>query len=212
LTGRAAEIDQKPKKSIFREYAEAVIIALVLALFIRTFIVQAFKIPSGSMIPTLLIGDHILVNKFIYGVKNPFTGQVLIPVKDVERKDVIVFQYPVNPDQDFIKRVIGLPGDQIKIVDKQVYVNGERFVVDSAVFQNPVIYPADMQPRDNLGPLTVPSDSYFVMGDNRDNSLDSRFWGFVPAANIRGKAFIIYWSWDSNDFAVRWQRIGHLIH
>jgi len=210
LTGSAVATDQKTKKSVFREYAEAIVIALVLALFIRTFIVQAFKIPSGSMIPTLLIGDHILVNKFIYGVKNPFTGQVLIPVKDVERKDVIVFQYPVNPDQDFIKRVIGLPGDRIEIVDKQVYVNGEKFVVKNAIFQNPVIYPAGMQPRDNLGPLTVPPDSYFVMGDNRDNSLDSRFWGVVPAANIKGKAFIIYWSWDSSDFSVRWQRIGHL--
>ena len=109
MSGSTVEREHKPKKSLFREYAEAIIIALVLALFIRTFIVQAFKIPSGSMIPTLLIGDHILVNKFIYGVKNPFTGKVLIPVEDVERKDVIVFEYPVNPDQDFIKRVIGLP-------------------------------------------------------------------------------------------------------
>ena len=212
MQSNATEIDNKQKKSVFREYAEAIIIALVLALFIRTFVVQAFKIPSGSMIPTLLIGDHILVNKFIYGVKNPFTGKVLIPVEDVERKDIIVFQYPVNPDQDFIKRVIGLPGDRIKIVNKNVFVNGEPFVVKNAIFQNPIIFPAGMQPRDNLGPITVPEHSYFVMGDNRDNSHDSRFWGYVPQENVKGKAFIIYWSWDSEDFAVRWKRFGKLIY
>ncbi len=132
------------------------------------------------MIPTLLVGDHILVNKFIYGIRNPFTGKVLIPIEDVHRKDVIVFKYPVNPDQDFIKRVIGLPGDTILIKDKKVYVNGEPFVVKNAIFQNPVILPGQQQPRDNLGPITVPPHSYFVMGDNRDNSYDSRFWGYVP--------------------------------
>lgn len=200
------------QKSVVREYAEAIVIALVLALFIRTFVVQAFKIPSGSMIPTLLVGDHILVNKFIYGIKNPFTGAVVVPVKDIERKDVIVFKYPVNPDQDFIKRVIGLPGDTIVIKNKQVYVNGEPFVVDSAIFQSPLILSGQLQPRDNLGPITVPEHSYFVMGDNRDNSHDSRFWGYVPQENVKGKAFIIYWSWDSDDFAVRWNRFGKLIH
>jgi len=199
-------------KSVVREYAEAIAIALVLALFIRTFVVQAFKIPSGSMIPTLLVGDHILVNKFIYGIRNPFTGKVLIPIEDVHRKDVIVFKYPVNPDQDFIKRVIGLPGDTILIKDKKVYVNGEPFVVKNAIFQNPVILPGQQQPRDNLGPITVPPHSYFVMGDNRDNSYDSRFWGYVPGNNIKGKAIIIYWSWDKENFSVRWNRIGKLLH
>ena len=160
------------QKSVVREYAEAIVIALILALFIRTFVVQAFKIPSGSMIPTLLIGDHILVNKFIYGIKNPFTGTVLIPVKDIERKDVIVFKYPVNPDQDFIKRVIGLPGDTIVIKNKEVYINGNPLVVDSAIYRNPLILSGQLQPRDNLGPITVPEHSYFVMGDNRDNSHD----------------------------------------
>ena len=206
---KGAEVRQK---SIIREYAEAIAIALVLALFIRTFVVQAFKIPSGSMIPTLLIGDHILVNKFIYGIKNPFTGRVLIPVEDIHRKDVIVFKYPVNPDQDFIKRVIGIPGDTIQIKNKEVFVNGEPFVVDSAIFQNSLILSGQLQPRDNLGPITVPAHSYFVMGDNRDNSHDSRFWGYVPDKNIKGKAIIIYWSWDKENFSVRWNRIGKLLH
>ncbi|MEJ2689116.1 MAG: signal peptidase I [Deltaproteobacteria bacterium] len=199
------------QKSVVREYAEAIAIALVLALFIRTFVIQAFKIPSGSMIPTLLVGDHILVNKFIYGIRNPFTGKVLIPIEDVHRKDVIVFEYPVNPDQDFIKRVIGLPGDTILIKNKKVYVNGEPLVVKSAIFQNPLVL-SGQEPRDNLGPITVPPHSYFVMGDNRDNSYDSRFWGYVPANNVKGKAIIIYWSWDSENFSVRWHRIGKLLH
>lgn len=199
------------QKSVVREYAEAIAIALVLALFIRTFIIQAFKIPSGSMIPTLLVGDHILVNKFIYGIRNPFTGKVLIPIEDIHRKDVIVFEYPVNPDQDFIKRVIGLPGDTILIKNKKVYVNGEPLVVKSAIFQNPLVL-SGQQPRDNLGPITVPPHSYFVMGDNRDNSYDSRFWGYVPENNVKGKAIIIYWSWDSENFSVRWHRFGKLLH
>ncbi len=200
------------EKSTFREYAEAIAIALILALFIRTFVVQAFKIPSGSMIPTLLIGDHILVNKFIYGVKNPITGKVWIPVSDVERRDIIVFKYPRNPDQDFIKRVIGLPGDKIEIRDKKVFVNGSLFDVKNAIFTDPRVFPGSMTPRDNLGPFTVPEDSLFVMGDNRDNSHDSRFWKFVRKEAVKGKAFIIYWSWDKENFAVRWRRIGTLLH
>jgi len=211
VTSSIRENGKQQKKSVFREYAEAIIIALALALFIRTFVVQAFKIPSGSMIPTLLVGDHILVNKFIYGIKNPFTGKVIVPVEDIERKDIIVFKYPLNPDQDFIKRVIGLPGDRIEIKNKEVFVNGEPFVVKNAIFQNPVIIPAPLEPRDNLGPLSVPPHSYFVMGDNRDNSHDSRFWGFVPQEAVKGKAFIIYWSWDRENFSVRWDRIGKLV-
>ncbi len=211
MSDAAKEKDIK-QKSIVREYVEAIGIALVLALFIRTFVIQAFKIPSGSMIPTLLVGDHILVNKFIYGIKNPFTGKVLIPIEDIHRKDIIVFKYPVNPDQDFIKRVIGLPGDTILIKNKKVYVNGEPLVVKNAIFQNPVILSGQQQPRDNLGPITVPPHSYFVMGDNRDNSYDSRFWGYVPEDNVKGEAIIIYWSWDKEDFSVRWNRFGKLLH
>lgn len=202
----------KKNKSTIREYAEAIIVALILALFIRTFVVQAFKIPSGSMIPTLLIGDHILVNKFSYGIKNPFNGTVWIPLGTPERKDVVVFKYPENPSQDFIKRVIGLPGDRIEIRDKEVYVNGEKFVVDNAVHRDSRIYPGPNPPRDNYGPVTVPPQSLFVMGDNRDNSHDSRFWGFVDFKEVKGKAFMLYWSWNKDEFSVRWQRIGDLIH
>lgn len=195
-----------------REYAEAIIIALVLALFIRSFVVQAFKIPSGSMEPTLLIGDHLLVNKFLYGIKNPITSETWVPVKTPERGDIIVFKYPVNPKQDFIKRVIGIEGDTIQIIDKELYVNNQPFVVSSAVHLDPNIIPGDFNPRDNFGPVTVPKNSLFVMGDNRDNSHDSRFWKFVKLKNVKGKAFILYWSWDKEKFSVRLNRLFHLIH
>jgi signal peptidase I len=203
---------QPKRKSTLREYAEAIIIALLLALFIRTFVVQAFKIPSGSMLDTLLIGDHILVNKFIYGVKNPLNGETWIPLKKPERKDIVVFKYPLNPGQDYIKRVIGVEGDRIEVKDKKVYLNGEALNENYTVFSDSKILPANLQPRDNMGPLTVPPDSLFVMGDNRDNSYDSRFWHFVDLKAVKGKAFILYWSWDKENFAVRWSRIGHLVH
>lgn len=199
------------KKSLFREYAEAIAIALLLALFIRGFVVQAFKIPSGSMIPTLLIGDHILVSKFIYGIRNPFTGAVLIPVKEPGRLDVVVFKYPLNPDQDFIKRVIGLPGDTIEVVNKQVRVNGSPIKDDPGINNKNIVLPRDVSTRDNFGPMTVPPHSLFVMGDNRDNSHDSRFWQFVDYKSLKGKAFILYWSWDKEDFGVRWRRVGNII-
>lgn len=201
----------QPKKSIVREYAEAILIALVLALFIRSFVVQAFKIPSGSMEPTLLIGDHLLVNKFIYGIRNPFTGSVWIPVGEPERGDIIVFKYPVNPKQDFIKRVIGVAGDRIRVVNKEVFVNGKPFIVKNAVHLDPNIIPGTVNPRDNFGPVTVPKNSLFVMGDNRDNSYDSRFWKFVKLKAVKGKAFIIYWSWDKDDFSIRFNRFFKLI-
>jgi signal peptidase I len=200
------------RKSTFREYVEAILIALLLALFIRTFVVQAFKIPSGSMLNTLLIGDHILVNKFIYGVKNPLNGNTWIPFKKPGRKDIVVFKYPVNPDQDYIKRVIGVEGDTIEIKDKKVYVNGELQVEDYAIFLDNKVLPANVQSRDNMGPITVPANSLFVMGDNRDNSYDSRFWNFVDLKAVKGKAFILYWSWDKENFSVRMDRIGDLVH
>ncbi|MDH5298152.1 MAG: signal peptidase I [Desulfobulbaceae bacterium] len=206
------EQSSPPQKSVFREYAEAIIIALLLALFIRTFVVQAFKIPSSSMEPTLLVGDHLLVNKFVYGIKNPLSGETWIPVHEPERRDIIVFKFPLNPSQDFIKRVIGVAGDTIQVVDKKLYVNGEPFVVDRAEFRDSHLFPEEMSPRDNFGPEVVPPGSLFVMGDNRDNSHDSRFWKFVDLRAVKGKAFILYWSWDSDAFGVRWDRIGHLIH
>ncbi len=200
------------KKSVIREYVEAIVVALLLALFIRTFVVQAFKIPSGSMIPTLLIGDHILVNKFGYGIKNPFTGEVWVPLGTPERLDVVVFKYPENPSQDFIKRVIAVAGDRIEIKNKKVFVNNAEITVDNAVHLDRTIYPGTVPPRDNFGPVTVPPHALFVMGDNRDNSHDSRFWGFVDLKAVKGKAFLIYWSWNKEDFSVRWRRIGDIIH
>ena len=200
------------QKSTFREYAEAIIIALVLALFIRTFIVQAFKIPSGSMEPTLLIGDHLLVNKFIYGIKNPFTGATWVPISTPHRRDIIVFKFPLNPSQDFIKRVIGIAGDRIKVVNKEVFVNGKPFKVKEAVHLDPNIIPGSIKPRDNFGPVTVPKNSLFVMGDNRDNSYDSRFWKFVKLKDVQGKAFMLYWSWAKDRFSVRWGRIFKMLH
>ncbi len=203
---------QKDWQAIFWEYAQAILIALVLALIIRTFVVQAFKIPSGSMIRTLLIGDHILVNKFIYGVRNPFNRHEWIKGEVPHRGDVIVFIYPLDRNKDFIKRVIGVPGDTIQIINKKVYVNGKRFKDPPGVqYTDPRILPASVQPRDNFGPVTVPQGHLFVMGDNRDQSYDSRFWGFVPIRDVKGKAFIIYWSWDSQHFRPRMGRIGHLV-
>lgn len=205
----AKDKEKTKQKSVVREYVEAILIALVLALFIRTFVVQAFKIPSGSMIPTLLVGDHILVSKFTYGVKNPFNGSTWISLSEPKPHDIIVFKYPKNPSQDFIKRVIGVAGDRIEIKEKKVYVNGEIFEEPNAVFldeQN------GMRPRDNFGPVTVPPYSLFVMGDNRDNSHDSRFWKFVDLKAVKGKAFMLYWSWDRDEFSVRWNRLGNMIH
>ncbi|MBU4014483.1 MAG: signal peptidase I [Proteobacteria bacterium] len=200
-----------PPKSRLRENVEALILAILLALFIRTFIVQAFKIPSGSMKQTLQIGDHILVNKFIYGVKLPYFNTTIIPYKKPQREDIIVFKFRQEPEKDFIKRTIGVPGDVIEILNKEVYVNKKRMEQDYAVYTDLHIIPKAMQPRDNFGPVTVPEDSIFVMGDNRDHSYDSRFWGFVDMKDVKGKAIIIYWSWDNDNFGVRWGRIGKIL-
>ncbi len=202
---------QSKKKSGLRENIEAVLVAVVLALFIRTFVVQAFKIPSGSMQETLQIGDHILVNKFIYGVKLPFISTTIIPVKNPRRGDIVVFKFPEDPDKDFIKRVIGVAGDVVECRDKQVYVNHKPLNHDHGIHIDPHVIPGEVQPRDNFGPVVVPENSLFVMGDNRDHSYDSRFWGFVKLSAVKGKAFIIYWSWDKENFGVRWNRIGHLL-
>jgi signal peptidase I len=199
------------KKSGLRENIEAILVAIVLALFIRTFVIQAFKIPSGSMKQTLLIGDHILVNKFIYGVKIPFLETTIIPIKNPKRGDIIVFKFPEDPSKDFIKRVIGVAGDVIEVRDKKVYVNHTLLNHDWGIHTDPNIFPAVIQPRDNFGQVVVPEHSLFVMGDNRDQSYDSRFWGFVDLKAVKGKALIIYWSWDKEDFGVRWNRIGRIL-
>ena len=199
------------KKHIVREYAESILIAALLALVIRTFVVQAFKIPSGSMEDTLAIGDHILVNKFIYGSKIPFTDKRVLKLRDPRRGDVIVFEYPEDPSKDFIKRVVGTPGDEIEEINKQVYVNGKLYVNPHEVHKEPEIIPREQNPRDSFGPVKVPANSLFVMGDNRDRSYDSRFWGFVTYDKIKGRAFIKYWSWDKENWSVRWRNIGKLI-
>jgi len=192
------------RKSVLREYAEAIVIAVVLALFIRTFVVQAFKIPSGSMKPTLLVGDHILVNKFIYGIKIPFTDKTIIELGKPKRGDVVVFKYPLDRKKDYIKRVIGLPGDKVELVNKQLFING-RLIDDPHASYS---FYGNLR---NFGPVAVPAQHLFVMGDNRDESSDSRVWGFVPYAYLKGKAFFIYWSWDREDFGVRWSRLGDLV-
>lgn len=235
----------KFKKSALRQNVESLFIAIALALFIRTFIVQPFKIPSGSMIPTLLIGDHLLVSKFIYGTKIPFTDKRILPLSDIKRGDVIVFTYPDyenDPSKrgvDYIKRVIGIPGDSIDVRGRNLYINGQeiplRFLGDfldersglgydkyeENLFgkKHLVIYlkGKDSTEKGSYLPVArVPQGRIFVMGDNRDNSQDSRFWGYVPIENIAGRAFIIHWSWDwdSNGILdkVRWNRILTIIH
>ncbi|MCH7615359.1 MAG: signal peptidase I [Nitrospinae bacterium] len=222
--------DSQTKKSIWREYTEAIIIAMILAFTIRVFFVQAFKIPSGSMIPSLQIGDHILVNKMAYGIQLPqdckfdisfppmtcYSTNLLIEFDNPDRGDVIVFRYPEDEEKDFIKRIVGLPGDTIKIRNKVIYVNGKQLDdQDWTQRIDPGILDGRITPRDNLDPLTVPPDSYFVMGDNRDQSLDSRFWGYVQKHKIKGRAFLVYWSWKGQGSIsewVRWDRIGKIIN
>lgn len=203
-------------KSIAREYIEVLAIAALLALFVRIFVVQAFKIPSGSMEPTLLVGDHILVNKFIYGIRAPIVNNMMIPIRSPKQFDVIVFQYPWNPSVDYIKRIIGLPLQKVQIIDKKIYVNDALLKDPFGYYSDPRIVPG---PRDNYGPVVVPANHYFVMGDNRDNSSDSRFWGFVPSPNLVGEAFVVYWSWRGSGSLtfnpptgfVRWDRFGKLL-
>lgn len=203
-------MSEKKQKSKVREYAETLIIALLIALFVRAFVVQAFKIPSSSMEPTLLIGDHLLVNKFIYGIRIPLTDKKILRFSEPQRGDVIVFKYPKDPSKDYIKRVIGLPGDTVEIRDRQIYINNRLIEDPWGVFNA-----RSLSTGDNHGPKVVPPDSLFVMGDNRNNSLDSRVWGFVPFDDVLGKAFIMYWSWDWGNPSiiskVRWKRIGSLI-
>ena len=211
MDSTVAEQNNKKVKSTFREYAEAIVMALLLALFIRTFVVQAFKIPSGSMIPTLQIGDHILVNKLAYGVRVPLWGHYLVEFKKPQRGDVVVFIFPEDRTKDFIKRVVGLPGDTVEIRGKKVYVNGKAIDDPHAYFEGEGGQ-VGIQIRDDYGPKKVPGNHVFVMGDNRDKSYDSRFWGYVNLDDVKGKAFLIYWSWDGNDRWVRWERLGGVIY
>jgi signal peptidase I len=225
-------------KSTLREYTESIVIAVILALFVRTWVVQAFKIPTGSMENNLLIGDHLLVNKFIFGPTASSIERALLPVRDIRRGDVIVFKYPDEPDRDFIKRVIGLPGETLELRAKKVYIDGQpldepyvHFLETSADAQEITSFDV----RENFRPVRVPEGYYFVMGDNRDNSQDSRYWGFLPRHYVKGRALMIYWSYESGRedyldegagatakrmFSVvahfftktRWERLFHQIH
>jgi signal peptidase I len=224
------------QKTFYKEWIEPFLIAAIIALFIRQFGVEAFKIPSGSMKPTLTIGDHLLVNKFVYGPRVPFTDIRIFTWKEPKRGDIIVFKYPEDETKDFIKRVIGIPGDKIEIKKGILFINdqtvqitetgeyidreqrgGEHYDVKAKTFeeqlgavQHTIQYLRD-QSAYHFGPVLVPKESVFVMGDNRDNSQDSRFWKFVKYNKILGKALIIYWSWDGADRWLRWERIGTLI-
>jgi signal peptidase I len=276
---RARELQRaelaEARKDSFLEILEAIVIALLLALTIRTFVVQAFKIPSGSMIPTLLIGDHILVNKFLYGTRLPFVNDRLLPIRHPRRGDVLVFKFPKDHRTDYIKRLVGQPGDVVEMAGRRVYVNGRLWKDDPGRYEG-AGRPAWAVPGDSIrfGPIYVPrkgdklqvvkgqlrvngrafdlpqarivdegilkdyfsifyggllppgmvmdantttpvervkEDRYFMMGDNRDNSRDGRFWGFVRDSEIRGKAFLIYWSWNGEEHWVRWGRMGDLV-
>lgn len=202
----------KNKKSKTWELVETIITAVVLALLIRAFIIQAFKIPSGSMIPTLLIGDHVLVNKFIYGVKIPFTDNRVLVFKKPGKGDIIVFKFPKDASKDFIKRVMAVEGDKIESRNKVIYINDKPVNEAYSHYSDNNVLPQAINPRDNFGPFTVPEGKYFVMGDNRDQSNDSRYWGYVDFKDVKGKALILYWSWDNSKNWVRFNRIGRLIH
>jgi signal peptidase I len=204
------------KKSVPREYFESLVIAVILALFVRTWVFQAFKIPSGSMEPNLIIGDHLIVNKMSLAPAATAIERAVLPRREIRRGDVIVFKSPEEPDRDLIKRVIGLPGDRLELRRKLMYVNGNRLDESYVQFLEPLANDAPSKPgdlREEYGPVTVPEGQYFMMGDNRDNSQDSRYWGFLPASYVKGRALFIYFSADPNRSivdllgAVRWSRL-----
>jgi signal peptidase I len=201
---------EKSQRTIFQEYSEAFVVAIILAILIRALLVQAFKIPSGSMEPTLLIGDHILVNKLIYGIRIPFTKARWPEFTAPRRGDVIVFVFPEDRTKDFIKRVVAIGGDTVEIRNKKVFINGKEVPDKHAYFRDSNILPAEKSPRDNLGPFKVPEGYLFAMGDNRDFSHDSRFWGFVPVEDVKGEAFLIYYS--AQDLSsIRFGRVFNII-
>ena len=201
-------------KSTLREYFESICVAVILALFVRTFVVQAFKIPTGSMENNLLIGDHLLVNKFVFAPALTAAEEALLPIDPIRRGDIVVFKFPEDPERDFIKRVIGLPGDTIELKQKRVYLNGKRLDEPYVQYLSPPEESSgeDYDVRVRYGPVTVPDDHYFMMGDNRDNSQDSRYWGFMPRSYVKGKALFVYWSFDDGFTSVRWNRLFHQIH
>ena len=209
------------RKSTAREYFESICVAVILALFVRTFVVQAFKIPTGSMENNLLIGDHLLVNKFVFAPTATRLEDMLLPIDPIRRGDVIVFKFPEDPERDFIKRVIGLPGETVALRNKRVLINNKPL---DEPYVHYLVPPGeegegDLDVRVQYGPVTVPQGHYFMMGDNRDNSQDSRYWGFLPKDYVKGKALFVYFSFGDapeglSDAVggVRWSRVFHQIH
>jgi signal peptidase I len=185
------------KRSVAREYFESLVIAVILALFVRTWVFQAFQIPTGSMEKNLLIGDHLIVNKMVFAPTLTGLERAILPDREIRRGDVIVFKYPEQPDRDFVKRVIGLPGDRLELHRKRVYINGQPLDDPWAQYLSPPSTDGPPQvgnKAEEFGPVTVPAGQYFMMGDNRDNSQDSRYWGFMPKSYVKGKALFIYFS------------------
>ena len=209
------------KKSVFREYLESLVIAVILALFVRTWVFQAFKIPTGSMEHNLLIGDHLIVNKMIFAPTVTGFERAILPDRALHRGDIVVFKYPKDPERDFIKRVIGLPGDRLELHRKKIYINGQALDEPYVEFLRPPSIEGPPKVDDlseEYGPVTVPTDQYFMMGDNRDNSEDSRYWGFMPLSYVKGEALFIYFSFDedhptSGFFGnIAWNRIFKRVH
>ena len=212
------------RKSTAREYFESICVAVILALFVRTFVVQAFKIPTGSMENNLLIGDHLLVNKFVFAPTLTRAERMLLPIDPIRRGDILVFKYPEDPERDFIKRVIGLPGETVELKDKKVHIDGMPLDEPYVHF----LFPSDsgngdsgegaFDLRRSYGPAKVPEGQFFMMGDNRDNSQDSRYWGFLPRDYVKGKALFVYFSFGEGGSGlpvlgdVRWSRLLHQIH
>ena len=202
--------EKQTKGKVIMEYGQAILLAIILALIIRSFVLQAFQIPSGSMIPTFLEGDRVLVSKFAYGLRNPFNNNLWVEIGHPERWDVIVFIYPIEPDKDFVKRVVGLPGETVAMKSGNLYING-AIVDDFHANYDPAAFPLGQ----DFPETKVPEGHYFVMGDNRDHSSDSRSWGLVDEKFLKGKAWRLYWSWDSSDNPeigltdrLRYSRIG----
>ncbi len=203
MTEAKSEGKKKRTKSVVREYFELIAETAVFVFFVMTFVVQAFQIPTGSMEPTLLVGDFLLVNKFVYDNGTPPLDRALLPRREIRRGDIIVFKYPNELSKDYVKRVVGLPGEKLEIRDKQVYINDQpidepnKVHSDSQVYATNGYYTSEETIRDNYGPVIVPAGHLFAMGDNRDWSLDSRYWGFVPLNYVKGRPWIIYFSYTA---------------
>jgi signal peptidase I len=199
----------KAQKSWLRQNGESIVLAVLVALLVRSSVVEAFWVPSGSMLPTIQIGDHLFVNKLAYGMHLPFVSREIAQWRPLHRGDIVVFRSPVDQQVDLIKRVIAVAGDTVEIRNKRLLINGEAVPDPYANFTDPRVHEAT--PRDNFGPVTVPPGKFFVMGDNRDQSYDSRYWGFADERDVKGQATFVYWSWDSQNHWLRWNRFGHVI-